>query len=622
MVGVENKSKMKENKNIERLFQEKFKDFEVSPPDFIWENIQEQLHPEEKKRRIIPFWFKTAGIAASFVVLVSLFFYNSSSQFNPAKINTSTVSTKETINIENNTSSKNKANAYKFEEKNQENLVKKNNVTPNSYPLVQSNETHKLNISENKLNLKNTDKILNKSNSNLQTKNFSTNITKSNSYVARNQKSTANTIELVANEKNKNQPLSSEINTVNPISSPTAITMLKDENKSISTTKVNPFTNGVTTISKPFVTAPSKLETENKSISNFKINPFSNNEPTFSTNNATAANKLNTENKSILNAKDNMFSDGVLNSLSSNFQDNKKNNKLNIDTKNTFSNATNLATIEIQKTDSLAATTRSMEENPMEKLLREKETKTVVDEKEKWSKWAVNSFVSPIFFNSFASGSPISDEFTSNEKSFNKSTSYGVGVAYYVNKRLAIRSGISNLNLDYDTKDIAFYSSFEDQSKIANTNIQRNQNGKYLVIRGEKEIPQTITESEILEVSQTLGNLNQSTQYIEVPVEMSYAILNKKITIALKGGMSTLFLTENKISINSEDGNTQIGKASNLNTIHFSSNVGLGLGYTFLKNFQFNVEPTLRYQLNTFTKNSENFSPYVIGVNTGISYKF
>ncbi len=31
---------MKENKNIERLFQEKFKDFEVTPPDFVWDNIQ------------------------------------------------------------------------------------------------------------------------------------------------------------------------------------------------------------------------------------------------------------------------------------------------------------------------------------------------------------------------------------------------------------------------------------------------------------------------------------------------------------------------------------------------------------------------------------------------------
>ena len=103
---------------------------------------------------------------------------------------------------------------------------------------------------------------------------------------------------------------------------------------------------------------------------------------------------------------------------------------------------------------------------------------------------------------------------------------------------------------------------------------------------------------------------------------MSYAIVNRKIGVAIKGGMSTLFLTENSISINGDDGNMQIGKASNLNNVHFSSNIGLGLSYSIMKNFQLNVEPSLRYQINTYNKNSTDFTPYVVGVNTGISYKF
>ena len=35
---------MKENKNIERLFQEKFKDFEVNPPSDSWNNIEARLN--------------------------------------------------------------------------------------------------------------------------------------------------------------------------------------------------------------------------------------------------------------------------------------------------------------------------------------------------------------------------------------------------------------------------------------------------------------------------------------------------------------------------------------------------------------------------------------------------
>ena len=48
---------MKENKNIERLFQEKFKDFEALPPEDSWDFIADRLH-KKKKKRIIPIWFQ------------------------------------------------------------------------------------------------------------------------------------------------------------------------------------------------------------------------------------------------------------------------------------------------------------------------------------------------------------------------------------------------------------------------------------------------------------------------------------------------------------------------------------------------------------------------------------
>src|SRR5574343_507301 len=65
---------MKENKNIERLFQEKFKEFEVSPPDIVWENIQEKLQSDKKKRRLLPLWLNVGSIAASVAVLFTLLF--------------------------------------------------------------------------------------------------------------------------------------------------------------------------------------------------------------------------------------------------------------------------------------------------------------------------------------------------------------------------------------------------------------------------------------------------------------------------------------------------------------------------------------------------------------------
>ncbi|MFO7673853.1 MAG: outer membrane beta-barrel protein [Lutibacter sp.] len=61
---------MKNLKNIDRLFHENLKDFEVSPPGEAWDAIENRLIPRSKKR-VIPFWLKLSSIAAVFVLLFS-----------------------------------------------------------------------------------------------------------------------------------------------------------------------------------------------------------------------------------------------------------------------------------------------------------------------------------------------------------------------------------------------------------------------------------------------------------------------------------------------------------------------------------------------------------------------
>lgn len=563
----------KENKNIERLFQEKFKDFEVSPPDFVWENIQEKLHPKEKKRRVIPFWFKTAGIAASFVAIMSVVFFNTDNDIK--NTNKNTVVSSETNK---NNTTKNQNNGTKISNSSESNL-KQN--TANSSLTIASEQNS---ASNSVVNNTTTNKVPNSKLNNGSLRNSNA-YESNNNFVSNNKKQTH------SKRTKKNQSSFDASN-----SGIASNTNGRSANKKKSNSKSNPEFIDFNTF---------KNNNSNSQVTDLNtFNTFNSSKNKNSNSEITDINSFNSSNPT---SKNNTNNDGVLveNGL-----------------ENSVNTSSAIVAIEEQKIDTITLAAVIIEENLMEKLLREKETKKVADEKEKWSKWAVNSFVSPIFFNSFASGSPISDEFASNEKTFNNSTSYGVGVAYNVNKRLSIKTGVSNLNLDYDTENIAFYTTFEDQSRISNTNIERNTNGKFLVLKHEKDVSKNVIENQVLQSSQNLGNLNQRTQYIEVPLELSYAILNKKIGLAIRGGMSTLFLTENEISIRAADGNMQIGKASNLNNVHFSSNVGLGLSYNFMKNFQLNVEPTLKYQINTFNKNSEDFTPYVIGVNTGISYKF
>ena len=569
---------MKENKNIERLFQEKFKDFEVSPPDFVWENIQEKLHPEKEKRRVLPFWFKTTGIAASFVALFSLLYFNSNSESNNSFTTDGFQNNQTTVSgIKDGSKSSNQnTNQNSIESTNSENSAfkKNNSVIPNNSTVS--------NDSENKL----------KDNSSRVNPKFK------NASSLKNNNISKSGITLRNNKTSKNNSISKGNN------------VSTKENEFHRKTKASKWHSNSD--------LASNTKQNSKTKKGKKANATKNNELTITNSENTVA-----QNQNYLPNSKKTTTDLEVNTSNSLRSSNAITNQTHVTENKSLENNTNtLVAVEELKTDSVVLATVTIEENPMEKLLREKETKKVAKEKENFSKWAVNSYISPVYFNSFSEGSPLSQEFAYNDKTFNNSTSYGVGVSYQLSKKLSVTTGVANLNLDYSTNNITFYSSFDDQTGKSDTNIKRNRNGKYLVLKNQLEKTVNLEESEIFISGQNQGNLNQEIQYVEVPMEVSYALLDKKFGVAVKGGMSTLFLTKNSVSIETTNGLMEIGKASNLSSVHFSSNIGLGFSYNFMKNFQANIEPTLKYQINTFNENAGNFKPYVVGINTGISYKF
>ncbi|RPD96534.1 hypothetical protein EGM88_09205 [Aureibaculum marinum] len=74
---------MSDKKNIDRLFQEKFKDYEVFPDSSVWKGIEKEL-TKKKKKRIIPLWLRYGGAAAILVLLFSVVFVlNNNNQSTP-----------------------------------------------------------------------------------------------------------------------------------------------------------------------------------------------------------------------------------------------------------------------------------------------------------------------------------------------------------------------------------------------------------------------------------------------------------------------------------------------------------------------------------------------------------
>lgn len=262
----------------------------------------------------------------------------------------------------------------------------------------------------------------------------------------------------------------------------------------------------------------------------------------------------------------------------------------------------------------------SEEVDALEQMLTKNEEGKNADEKEKENKWGVSSHLAPIYFNSITKGSPLGNQFVENNKSFTSTLSYGIGFQYDFSNKMSLRTGINNLVLDYNTNDVAYYATMS-ASIDDNTALNKNQNGKNIVFANNPKSVNLSGDVENFNQNAT-GILNQKTSYIEIPVELGYKLIDKKIKIELIGGISTLFLNENTVSLLDNNMEMNIGEANNLNQVHFSGNLGVGFKYGFLKSFEASLNPMYKYQFNNYTNNIENFKPYVIGLYSGIVYKF
>jgi hypothetical protein len=257
--------------------------------------------------------------------------------------------------------------------------------------------------------------------------------------------------------------------------------------------------------------------------------------------------------------------------------------------------------------------------NALEELLKKNEEEKKKIAKTKIDRWQITSNIAPIYFNSTNNGSPIDNEFSENKKTYENNLSLGLGVNYAVSKKLKVRSGINKLTLAYSTKEVFFQAGLGAKSL---KNIANSSNGTPMYITNRDNSIQNLMpfEQDIDKFSE--GQLNQKMGYLEVPLEMSYTVLDKKVGINLIGGLSTLFLTENNVYISSTNMMADLGKATNLSTIHFSTNFGVGFKYKVFKAFEAKLEPTFKYQISTFSNDVGGFKPYFIGLYSGVSYSF
>jgi outer membrane protein with beta-barrel domain len=659
---------MSEKSNIDRLFQEKFKDFEAVPSDKVWASIQNRMDMKDKKTTLLPFWLRLCSFSAVFLIgfsVATTFIAGPFGITNPfTTTEESNSSTEEATVTDKNQESKNNNVSDSFENISKENdaVVSNTNGTDvaNANDVVVSNtndadasnadntvvsnsimrpgknaeEKNTSNTFSTKSSVKGnyTDKALNtvSDNAKSDTKNktpFGKSKVKAATVVSENsvalntkntgEKNTQTAIEKIATEKTateKNNDLSAKNDS-----------SIKNNNAVVSL--VNPTDeksgNVLTAKSDSSVKADKTVFDKNQTVTK---NESQLAEDDKNLHNSDSDSHLNNAISKVAYESGNRHVSGKNEIVSNNAGDGKNTDALNKGLKNemtneklvTDNNASGKATEKGVSTvvDSLASNKNKIAEEETDK--KAEEEKEAKDKKEKASKWIVSTSFSPVYMNLNGSGSTLDSKFAENSKSYQTSMSYGVGLKYALNNKLTVRTGVNVLNFEYNTNGINYYYSNHDAGL---EHVDENGNGSGIVITNPD--PKNIAyDDDGMVTTRHNGSINHKINYMEVPLELSYKILNKKFGIDVIGGVSTLFLNDNKVSVVSKESNVNIGEANNLNKMHFSTNVGLGLRYNLLKELQVNVEPMFKYQINTYSGDSGNFKPYFMGVYSGISYKF
>ncbi len=273
---------------------------------------------------------------------------------------------------------------------------------------------------------------------------------------------------------------------------------------------------------------------------------------------------------------------------------------------------------------------KAVEDDPKKKSIfdeTEEEEEEVAAAKSS-NKWSVGPSVAPVYFSSFGEGSPIHPNFVANSKSGNLNLSYGLAVSYDIAKKLSIRSGIHKVDYGYDTNDILFSSSLAASTSNRIDNIDYALTSKNLLVQSAANTegvrdPSFASNNEIAAPSPSRdGRMVQQFGYLEVPLELNYALVERKVGVNIIGGFSSLFLVDNTVSLESNGGATEIGEANNINDLNFSTNIGFGINYNVTPKVRLNLEPMFKYQLNTFSDTSGNFQPFSVGVYSGLNFRF
>jgi hypothetical protein len=254
------------------------------------------------------------------------------------------------------------------------------------------------------------------------------------------------------------------------------------------------------------------------------------------------------------------------------------------------------------------------------------------------NRWTLSAMASPTYFSNF--GAENSD--AENKMSFSEhavvSYSGGLNFSYRINKRFSIQTGLYYASLDRRVDGIYSYSGFAGHNDakgdhtfevMTTSGPLYSQNSDVYLMETEqgnrivKGYASSIVDPEKANLSYITSSITQNFSYLQMPLVVRYKFIDKVVDFNIMGGVSYDFLVENTAYASAGNTKYEVGKTMGLNTLTFSSSLGMGMEYNFSDKISLNLEPTFRYYVNPFNQPGRlNIHPYSFGIFSGFSYKF
>ena len=212
----------------------------------------------------------------------------------------------------------------------------------------------------------------------------------------------------------------------------------------------------------------------------------------------------------------------------------------------------------------------------------------------------------------------------------------GFSLSYRMTGRLSIQTGLYYSSLGREVKGVTSYSGFDPFASSKSGTIFGVTTSSGTVNSTNTDIYLTDVVGNRIDGYYSVDNfdptksnlipfgdqLRQNFEYLEIPLIVRYKLIDRKMDFNILGGMSYNFLVGNQTwAMNKAGSKVLIGSTEGIDHLLLSSSVGMSMEYELSERLSLNLEPQVRYYLNTGGDLGSG-NPYTFGIFSGMHFRF